>query len=78
MVANVIFAYGFYLVPIFFPKAIWFGLAPVLVGLTMQFFGHVIYVNVKLKTFYNPGVATTLFGHVPVGLIYLYYTWQIT
>lgn len=73
MVANLVFAYGFYLLPVFFPNAIWFGLAPVLVGLTMQFFGHVIYVNMKLRSPYSPGVATTVFGHVPVGLIYIYY-----
>ena len=48
MVANVIFAYGCYLLPVFFPNVIWFGLAPVLVGLTMQFIGHVIYVNMRL------------------------------
>jgi Protein of unknown function with HXXEE motif len=73
MVANIIFAYGFYLPPVFFPNVIWLGLAPVLVGLTMQFFGHVIYVNMKLRTFYSPGVATTVFGHLPVGVIYIYY-----
>lgn len=73
MVANVIFAYGFYLVPVFFPNVIWLGLAPVLVGATMQFIGHVIYVNLKLKSFYSPGVATTVFGHAPIAVIYIYY-----
>jgi hypothetical protein len=73
MVANVIFAYGFYLVPVFFPNVIWLGLAPVLVGATMQFIGHVIYVNWKLRSIYSPGVATTVFGHVPIAVIYIYY-----
>ena len=72
MVANLIFAYGFYLVPLFFPAVIWLGLAPVLVGLTMQFIGHVVFVNMKLRSFYSPGVATTVFGHVPIGVIYIY------
>jgi hypothetical protein len=73
MVANLIFAYGFYLLPVFFPNVIWLGLAPVLVGLTMQFIGHGIYVNIKLRSFYSPGVAATVFGHVPIGVIYKYY-----
>lgn len=71
MVANLIFAYGFYLVPVFFPNVIWLGLAPVLIGLTMQVIGHVIYVNIKLRSFYSPGVFATVFGHVPIGVIYI-------
>jgi hypothetical protein len=73
MVANVIFAYGFYLVPVFFPNVIWLGLAPVLVGATIQFIGHVIYVNLKIRSIYSPGVATTVFGHVPIAVVYIYY-----
>jgi hypothetical protein len=52
---------------------IWLGLAPVLIGLTMQFLGHVIYVNMKLRSFYSPGVAATVFGHIPIGVIYVYH-----
>lgn len=73
MVANLIFAYGFYLLPVFFPNVIWLGLAPVLIGLTMQFIGHVIYVNMKLRSFYSPGAAATVFGHIPIGVVYIYY-----
>ena len=73
MVANLIFAYGFYLLPVFFPSSIWLGLAPVLVGSIIQFISHGIYTNIKLKYFYNPGVAATVFGHIPIGVIYIYY-----
>lgn len=73
MVANLIFAYGFYLLPVFFPNVIWLGLAPVLIGLTIQVIGHVIYVNIKLRSFYSPGVAATVFGHIPIGVIYIYH-----
>ena len=73
MVANLIFAYGFYLVPVFFPNVIWLGLAPVLLGLTAQFVGHVIYVSIKLKSLYSPGAITTVFGWIPIGVIYIYY-----
>ena len=72
MVANLIFAYGFYLLPVFFPNVIWLGLAPVLVGF-VQFIGHAIYVNLKLKSFYSPGVASIIFGWLPIGVIYIYY-----
>jgi Protein of unknown function with HXXEE motif len=71
MVANLIFAYGFYLIPVFFPNIIWLGLAPVLIGLTVQFVGHVIFINWKLRTIYTPGVATTVLGHIPIGVIYI-------
>jgi hypothetical protein len=30
-------------------------------------------VNWKLRSFYSPGVATTVFGHVPIAVIYIYY-----
>lgn len=73
MVANLIFAYGFYLLPVFFPNVIWLGLAPVLIGLTIQFIGHVIYVNIKLRSFYSPGVVATVFGHIPIGVIYIHH-----
>ena len=73
MVANLIFAYVFFLFPVFFPSVIWLGLAPVLVGSILQFISHGIYTNIKLKSFYNPGVAATIFGHIPIGVIYIYY-----
>ncbi|VVB54776.1 Protein of uncharacterised function with HXXEE motif protein [uncultured archaeon] len=72
MVANLIFAYGFFLLPVFFPNVIWLGLAPVLVGF-VQFIGHAIYVNLKLKSFYSPGVASIIFGWIPIGVVYIYY-----
>ena len=72
MVANLIFAYVFFLLPVFFPNVIWLGLAPVLVGSILQFISHGIYTNIKLKSFYNPGVAATVFGHIPIGVLYIY------
>jgi len=50
---------------------IWSGLAPVLCGF-VQFFGHGIYVNIKLKSFYNPGVATNVFGWITIGVVYIH------
>ena len=73
MVANLILAYGFNLVPVFFHGAIWFGLAPVFLGVFIQVIGHVILINYRLRSLYNPGVATALFGHLPVGILYIHH-----
>jgi hypothetical protein len=73
MVTNLIFAYGFYLLPVFFPHVIWLGLATVLIGAIVQFIGHAIIVNMKLRSFYSPGVAATVFGHIPIGVIYIHH-----
>ena len=73
MVANLIFAYGFYLLPAFFPNVIWLGLAAILGGAIVQLITHGIYENIKLRSFYNPGVGTTVLGHLPIGVIYIYY-----
>lgn len=67
---NVILAYPFYLVPVFFPNAVWLGLAPVLFGFG-QFGMHGIATNRKLKVLYNPGLAAVVLGHIPLGIWYL-------
>lgn len=72
MVANVFFAYLFYLLPAVYPEVIWLGLGPVLIGAAVQFVGHAIVINWKLRSFYNPGLVTTVLGHVPVGAAYIY------
>ncbi len=72
MVINVFAAYPFYLLPVFFPTEIWLGLAPTLFGL-LQFVVHGIVVNVKMKSLYNPGLATVVLMHIPIGFYYLYY-----
>ena len=73
MVANLIFTYGFYLLPVFFPTVIWLGLATVFIGAIAQFIGHAIFVNIRLRSFYSPGVATDVFGWLPIGVIYISY-----
>jgi hypothetical protein len=72
MLVNVLITYGFYLVPVFFPKIIWLGLAPVLMGM-LQFVVHGVVTNVKLKSIYNPGLAAVVFGHIPIGVFYIYF-----
>lgn len=72
MLVNVMIAYGFYLVPVFFPTVVWLGLAPVLMGI-LQFIVHGVVTNVKLKSVYNPGLAAVVLGHIPIGICYIYY-----
>ncbi|WP_048736409.1 HXXEE domain-containing protein [Necropsobacter massiliensis] len=62
-----------YLTPVFFPNQIWFGLMPILFGGVAQLLIHGVVNNVMLKTYYNSGLATTLFGHLPIMTAYIYY-----
>jgi hypothetical protein len=72
-VANLTFAYVFYLLPVFFSRTIWLGLATVIVGAVLQVIGHAIVVNYQIRSLYSPGVATAVFGWLPLGLVYIYY-----
>lgn len=75
LISNVFLTYPFYILPVFFPNAIWFGLAQVLLGMIIQLLAHGIMVNIRLKSFYNPGLAAVVFLHVPLGV---YYIWYVT
>ena len=87
MFGNVFVSVLFYLLPVFFPKQIWMGLAPCLFGMG-QFIVHGIKTNISLHTFYNPGLAAVVIGHIPCGIAYIHYasdqnllsgkTWVIT
>ena len=62
MVTNLLATYGFCLIPVFFPSVIWLGLAPMLAAIG-QLVVHGIVGNVKLRSFYNPGLGAVLFIH---------------
>ena len=72
MITNVVGSYGLYLLPVFFPNIIWLGLAPILFGM-FQFIVHGIMTNIKLKSFYNPGLGAVTLLHIPLGIYYIYY-----
>lgn len=61
-----------YLPPIFFPHLIWLGLIPMIFGGVAQLIMHAIVNNKMLKSYYNAGLATTLCGHFPLLVIYVY------
>jgi Protein of unknown function with HXXEE motif len=71
MVINVLASYTFYLIPFYFPDIVWLGLAPVLFGFS-QFIVHGIITNLKLKSFYNPGLGAVVLLHIPIGVYYIY------
>lgn len=75
MIINVVIAYIFYLIPIFFPSIIWLGMAPVLMGF-FQIIFHGIIINVRAKSIYNPGLASALFVHLSVGIWYINYVYE--
>jgi len=71
MINNVFMAYPFYILAILFPGAIWYGLIQVGQGM-VQLVNHGFYNNYKLKSWYNPGEASVLFLHWPLGIYYIY------
>ncbi|MFN2204154.1 MAG: HXXEE domain-containing protein [Caldilineaceae bacterium] len=74
LVINVFLAYPFYVAAIFLPGVIWLGLAQVLFGM-FQIILHGIVINLRLKSLYNPGLASVVFLHIPIGI---YYIWYVT
>ena len=69
---NVMFAYPYYLLPVFLPGLVWMGLGQVAFGIS-QLFIHGIVINRKLRSFYNPGLFVVVFGHLPIGIYYIWY-----
>lgn len=72
MIVNILIAYLFYLLPIFFQNVIWLGMAPVFMGF-FQFIWHGVFANRKAKTIYNPGLGAVVLLHIPVGGAYMNY-----
>ena len=71
-ISNVLLTYPFYIIPVFLPNLIWLGLAQVIAGM-LQFFAHGIVENIRLKSFYNPGLGATVFLQLPLGIYYIWY-----
>lgn len=72
LITNVVLAYPFYIAPILWPDLIWLGLAQMFFGM-LQIVIHGILINIKLKSFYNPGLAAVIFLHFPIGIYYIHY-----
>lgn len=72
MISNVFLTYPFYIIPVFFPDLIWLGLIQVGQGM-VQIINHGIITNVRMKTIYNPGLATVLLLQWPLGVYYIHF-----
>jgi hypothetical protein len=67
---NVYAGYPFYALPIFFPRQIWLGLAPILFGFLENVL-HLLLGSIKAKALYNPGLLTVA-PWLVLGIWYLY------
>lgn len=74
LVVNVLLGYPFYLSAALLPGAVWLGLAQVLFGMA-QIGVHGVLMNLRLRRPYNPGLASVLLLHYPIGI---YYIWYVT
>lgn len=72
-IINVILGWGVYAAAIFMnTNAIWFTMIPFIVSLG-NFMAHTTLFNIKGKTFYNPGMLTSIFLFLPIVIYYFYY-----
>lgn len=63
-----------YVLPLIVTNIKFFTLAAVLFTF-LEFFMHIVLFNVSLKTFYNPGLITAVFGMTPITIYYFYETY---
>ena len=76
LIVNVVIGWGFYfLAAIFAEKAVWLGIATILVSVG-NFIGHTFLFNIKGKTVYNPGMLTGVILFLPICLYFFYYVIQ--
>lgn len=69
MVVNVS-AWVIYAIAIAFYQHYWLGLGVILFSL-FQILGHCIEMPLKLRAWYNPGMATSIFLFLPTGLVFI-------
>jgi len=63
-----------YLLPVFLPNVLWLGFMPILFGMS-QFIMHGILTPRKIgNKIYSPGFCAVFFGHLPLGILWFYYT----
>lgn len=71
MLVNTI-AWVIYAVAIFLPDVHWLGMGVIFFSL-FQLLGHVLEQNIKLRTWYNPGMATTVLLFTPLGAYFIWF-----
>lgn len=71
---NQWFAVLVYLLPLFLPQIKFLTLAAIIFAFA-ELLMHLVYFNIALKTWHNPGIFTVVFGLVPLSVAYLYSIW---
>lgn len=72
-IVNVVLGWGIYAAAIFVnTDAVWFTMIPIIVSLG-NFMAHTLLFNIKGKTFYNPGMLTSVLLFLPIVIYYFYY-----
>ena len=69
MIVN-LSAYIFYILALCLPNVIWLGLGTMLFNL-FQVLGHCFEMNIKGKTWYNPGMVTSIVLFLPISIAYI-------
>ncbi len=69
MIVN-LSAYIFYILAFCLPNVKWLGLATMLFNL-FQVIGHCFEMNIKGKTWYNPGMLTSILLFLPISIAYI-------
>ena len=69
MIVN-LSAYVFYIAALCLPDVIWLGLGTMLFNL-FQVLGHCVLMNVNGKTWYNPGMASSVILFLPISIAYI-------
>lgn len=72
LIVNVVVGWLFYfLAAIFAEKAVWLGIATIMISLG-NFFAHTFAFNIKGKTIYNPGLLTSILLFLPISIYFFY------
>lgn len=74
MFGNFAFALLVYLLPLFLPQIPFLTLAAALFAFA-EVLMHLAVFNLALKTWYNPGLFTAVFGLLPISLFYFQQIW---
>src|SRR5690606_39270688 len=73
LIVNVVIGWiVYFLAALFADKALWLGIATMLVSLG-NLVAHTILFNVKGKTFYNPGMLSSIIFLLPISAYFFYF-----
>lgn len=75
MFGNFCFAVLVYLLPLFLPDVRFLTLAAAIFAFA-EVLMHLVVFNIALKTWYNPGLLTAVFGLLPISLWYFSQVWE--